>query len=96
MDFPLGSEDPAILRLHKWDLSDTGIRLLDFREAFLSPTREILLLHSHEREAILLPLSKGDCCFPLFIIIIWLLLFSSGISYFILHSQMQLSVFWSS
>lgn len=60
MDFPLGSEDPAILQLHKWDLSKTGIRLSDFREAFLSPTREILLLHSREREAFLLPLSKGE------------------------------------
>ncbi|KAG4391449.1 hypothetical protein AAZX31_05G173100 [Glycine max] len=59
MDFPLSSEDPAILQLHNWDLSETRIGLSDFREAFLSPTREILLLHSYEREALLLPLSKG-------------------------------------
>ncbi|TKY60367.1 Spatacsin protein [Spatholobus suberectus] len=60
MDFPLGSEDPAILQLHKWDSSETRIGLSDFREGFLSPTREILLLHSYEREALLLPLSKGE------------------------------------
>nr|KYP67560.1 hypothetical protein KK1_023904 [Cajanus cajan] len=60
MDFHVGSEDPAILQLHKWDPSKTGIGLLDFREAFLSPTREILLFHSYEREALLLPLSKGE------------------------------------
>ncbi|KAK7399448.1 hypothetical protein VNO78_10630 [Psophocarpus tetragonolobus] len=60
MDFPSGSEDPAILNLHKWDLSETPIRFSDFREAFLSPTRETLLLHSYEREALLLPLGKGE------------------------------------
>ncbi|XP_027367445.1 uncharacterized protein LOC113873502 isoform X2 [Abrus precatorius] len=63
MDFPLGSEDPAILQLHKWDPSETQIGLSDFRVAFLSPTREILLLHSYEREALLLPLIKGDSHF---------------------------------
>ncbi|CAJ1937953.1 unnamed protein product [Sphenostylis stenocarpa] len=60
MNFPLDSEDPAILQLHDWDLSETRIGLSDFREAFISPTREILLLHSHEREALLLPLGKGE------------------------------------
>ncbi|RDY05619.1 hypothetical protein CR513_10515, partial [Mucuna pruriens] len=60
MDFPLGSEDPAILQVHKWDPSETGIGLSDFRKAFLSPTREILLLHSYEREALLVPLGKGE------------------------------------
>ncbi|KAK7358900.1 hypothetical protein VNO77_00841 [Canavalia gladiata] len=63
MDFPLGSKDPAILQLNKWDLSETQIGLLDFREAFLSPTREILLLHSYEREALLFPLIKGESRF---------------------------------
>ena len=71
MDFPLSSEDPAILQLHNWDLSETRIGLSDFREAFLSPTREILLLHSYEREALLLPLSKGGYCFPLFVILVY-------------------------
>lgn len=69
MDFPLSSEDPAILQLHSWDPSETLIGLSDFREAFISPTREILLLHSHGREALLLPLGKGDFSFPLFIIL---------------------------
>lgn len=71
MDFSLGSEDPPILKLHKWDLSEAQIGLSDFREAFLSPTREILLLHSYEREALLLPLSKGGYCFPLFVILVY-------------------------
>ncbi|XP_017420472.1 uncharacterized protein LOC108330498 isoform X1 [Vigna angularis] len=60
MDFPLSSEDPAILQLHNWDPSETPIGLSDFREAFISPTREVLLLHSHGREALLLPLGKGE------------------------------------
>ncbi|KAJ1412899.1 hypothetical protein SESBI_20049 [Sesbania bispinosa] len=60
MDLPLGCEDPAILQLHKWDPSQTQIGLSDFREAFLSPTREILLLQSYQREALLLPLVKGE------------------------------------
>lgn len=60
MDLPLGSEDPAILQLHKWDPSQTQLELSEFREAFLSPSREILLLHMHQREALLLPLIKGD------------------------------------
>ncbi|KAK7318518.1 hypothetical protein RJT34_03221 [Clitoria ternatea] len=60
MDFPSRNEDPAILQLHQWDLSEAQIGLSDFREAFLSPTREILLLHSYEREAVLLPLVKGE------------------------------------
>ncbi|TKY57824.1 Zinc finger protein [Spatholobus suberectus] len=49
-----------MLQLHKWDPSETQIRLLDFCKAFLYPTREILLLYSYEREALLLPLSKED------------------------------------
>ncbi|KAL2342976.1 hypothetical protein Fmac_004261 [Flemingia macrophylla] len=60
MEFHLGRDDPAILQLQKWDPSETGIGISDFREAFLSPSREILLLHSYEREALLLPLSKGE------------------------------------
>ncbi|XP_061345491.1 uncharacterized protein LOC133291257 isoform X4 [Gastrolobium bilobum] len=60
MDLPLGSEDPAILQLHNWDPSETQIGLSDYRKAFLSPTREILLLHSYQKEALLLPLNKGE------------------------------------
>lgn len=63
MDLPLGSEDPAILKLHNWDPSEVQIELSDFREAFISPTREVLLLHSYQSEALLLPLVKGDCVF---------------------------------
>ncbi|MED6158928.1 hypothetical protein PIB30_037567 [Stylosanthes scabra] len=60
MGLPLGSDDPAILQLHKWEPSDIPLELSEFREAFLSPTREILLLHSYEKEALLLPLIKGE------------------------------------
>ncbi|TKY69132.1 hypothetical protein E2542_SST05396 [Spatholobus suberectus] len=60
MDFPLDSEDQVMLQLRKWDPFETRIGLLDFRKAFLYPTREILLLYSHEREALSLPLSKED------------------------------------
>lgn len=61
MDSASGSDDPAILQLHKWDASETQIGLSKFREGFISPTREILLLHSYEKEALLFPLVKGDC-----------------------------------
>ncbi|MCI43511.1 hypothetical protein A2U01_0064748, partial [Trifolium medium] len=57
----LASEDPAILQLNKWDPSETQVGLSEFREAFISPTREILLLHSYQKEALLFPLVKGDC-----------------------------------
>ncbi|KAL1364797.1 hypothetical protein HN51_012953 [Arachis hypogaea] len=60
MGMPMGSDDPAILKLHKWEPSDIPLALSEFREAFLSPTREILLLHSYEKEALLLPLIKGE------------------------------------
>jgi spatacsin len=58
----LASEDPAILQLNKWDPSEIQTGLSEFREAFISPTREILLLHSLQKEALLFPLVKGDCC----------------------------------
>lgn len=70
MDLPLGSEDPAILQLHKWDPSDIPLGLSEFREAFLSPTRAILLLHSYQREALLLPLIKGDSPFFFLVVIV--------------------------
>ncbi|KAI5384322.1 uncharacterized protein LOC127105709 isoform X1 [Lathyrus oleraceus] len=60
MDLASGSDDPAILQLHKWDTSETQIGLSEFREAFISPTREILLLHSYQKEALLFPLVIGD------------------------------------
>ncbi|KAL2922644.1 Golgin subfamily A member 5 [Bienertia sinuspersici] len=52
-------EGPAVLQLHRWDPSHIS-DLLEYQEAFLSPTRELLLLLSYQSEALLLPLSKGD------------------------------------
>ncbi|KAK7247505.1 hypothetical protein RIF29_42388 [Crotalaria pallida] len=60
MGLPSGGEGPAILHLHKWDPSEAPLELSEFREAFLSPTRETLLLHSYQREALLIPLTKGE------------------------------------
>ncbi|KAK7268185.1 hypothetical protein RIF29_20876 [Crotalaria pallida] len=60
MGLPSGGEGPAILHLHKWDPSEAPLELSEFREAFLSPTRETLLLHSYQREALLVPLTKGE------------------------------------
>lgn len=53
-------DDPAILQLHKWDPSQTQIPLSEFRQAFISPTRHILLLHSYQNQALLFPLVKGE------------------------------------
>lgn len=63
MELPLGKEDPAILQLHKWGPTEAQVNLSEFREAFISPTRQILLLFSYQREALLLPLVIGDYCF---------------------------------
>ncbi|CAL5368142.1 unnamed protein product [Camellia sinensis] len=67
MDFNSGGEGPAILQLHKWGTSEVELDLSEFREAFISPTRELLLLLSYHCEALLLPLVKGksvDCKDP--------------------------------
>ncbi|KAL6977282.1 hypothetical protein U1Q18_026079 [Sarracenia purpurea var. burkii] len=67
MDFNSSGQGPAILQLYKWDTSEVQLNLSEFREAFISPTREILLLLSHHYEALLLPLVKGqsiDCKDP--------------------------------
>ncbi|XP_058186031.1 uncharacterized protein LOC131303262 isoform X4 [Rhododendron vialii] len=67
MDFNAAGQDLAILQLHKWDTSEVQLNLSEFREAFISPTRELLLLLSHHYEALLLPLVKGqffDCKDP--------------------------------
>lgn len=53
-------DDPAVLQLHKWDPSQTQIPLSEFRQAFISPTRQILLLHSYQNQALLFPLVKGE------------------------------------
>lgn len=60
MDFPENEEGPAVLQLHRWDPSHVQIDLSEYREAFLSPARELLLLLSYHNEALLLPLSRGD------------------------------------
>ncbi|KAL2531339.1 hypothetical protein Adt_04690 [Abeliophyllum distichum] len=55
-------EGLRILQLRKWAPSEFPYNPLDFREGFLSPTRELLLLLSHNFEALLLPLVKVDQC----------------------------------
>ena len=51
---------PAVLQLHRWNPSHIRFDLCEYREAFLSPTRELLLFLSYQNEALLLPLSRGD------------------------------------
>lgn len=60
MDYFLGDETLPILQLHKWGASQCQLNLSEFREAFISPTRELLLLLSYQCEALLLPLVTGD------------------------------------
>jgi spatacsin len=59
MDYCLGGESPAVLQLHKWAPSQFNIDLSEFREGFISPTRELLLLLSYQCEALLIPLVAG-------------------------------------
>lgn len=59
---PIGGEagdGPAVLRLRKWDQSQFQLNLSEFREAVISPTREVLVLLSYQSEALLLPLIAG-------------------------------------
>ncbi|KAJ4828081.1 hypothetical protein Tsubulata_018948, partial [Turnera subulata] len=51
---------PAVLQLHRWDSSRFKLNVSEFREGFISPTREQLLLLSYQREALLLPLVIGE------------------------------------
>lgn len=60
MDFSSGGEGSAVLQLQKWRPSDVQLNLSQFREAFISPTRELLSLLSYQCEAMLLPLVKGE------------------------------------
>ncbi|XP_024032136.1 uncharacterized protein LOC21400717 isoform X2 [Morus notabilis] len=60
MDLPLDGEGLAILQLQKWGPSHPKLNLSEFREAFISPTRQLLLLLSCQYEALLLPLLT-DC-----------------------------------
>lgn len=60
MDLPLDGEGLAILQLQKWGPSYPKLNLSEFREAFISPTRQLLLLLSCQYEALLLPLLTGE------------------------------------
>ncbi|GMI67631.1 hypothetical protein like AT4G39420 [Hibiscus trionum] len=59
MDRSASGEGPAILQLHKWGPSELPINLSEYREAFISPTKELLLLLSYQCQALLLPLTTG-------------------------------------
>lgn len=56
-----GDEDAKTLQLHKWRSSELEVlrNLSEFREGFISPSRELLLLHSYHCEGLLLPLVEG-------------------------------------
>lgn len=60
MECSIGDEGPAVMQLHKWAPSQFQFNLSEFREAFISPTRELLLLLSHHCEALLFPLITGE------------------------------------
>ncbi|XWS29439.1 hypothetical protein CRYUN_Cryun24cG0029700 [Craigia yunnanensis] len=60
MNCSAAGEGPAILQLHKWEPSELPLNLSEYREAFISPTRELLLLLSYQCQALLLPLITGD------------------------------------
>ncbi|KAE8706827.1 ubiquitin carboxyl-terminal hydrolase 27-like [Hibiscus syriacus] len=59
MDHTASGEGPAILQLHKWGPSELPLNLSEYHEAFISPTRELLLLLSYQCQALLLPLTTG-------------------------------------
>ncbi|KAK9110552.1 hypothetical protein Sjap_018612 [Stephania japonica] len=52
-------DHPSILRLQKWDPYQMQLNPSEFCDAFLSPTKKLLLLLSHQSEAFLLPLVTG-------------------------------------
>ncbi|KAF8012156.1 hypothetical protein BT93_I0323 [Corymbia citriodora subsp. variegata] len=60
MEYPLGGHAPAVLQLQKWSPPPVELNLSEFREAFISPTRQLLLLLSYQCEAALLPLLRGN------------------------------------
>lgn len=60
MEKLLKEEGPTLLQLHKWEPSQLQLNLSEFREAFISPSRQSLLLLSHHSEALLLPLTAGN------------------------------------
>lgn len=59
MDLAVGDKGPAVLQLLKWGSSQPQLNLSEFREAYISPTRQLLLLLSYQCEALLFPLITG-------------------------------------
>ncbi|RZC55256.1 hypothetical protein C5167_014133 [Papaver somniferum] len=53
-------DGPAILQVSKWSPYETRLNLSEFSGAFISPTRELLLLLSYQCEALLIPLITGE------------------------------------
>ncbi|OAY85463.1 hypothetical protein ACMD2_04105, partial [Ananas comosus] len=49
----------AVLQLQKWHWLPFQLEISEFSEAFISPTRQLLLLLSHQFEAMLLSLTPG-------------------------------------
>lgn len=70
MNFNCSYDDEGlrILQLRKWAPSEFQYNPLDFREGFLSPTREFLLLLSYNFEALLFPLVKGSYLAIIFVL----------------------------
>lgn len=60
MGHSMTGEHFPVLQLQKWSPSLTQLSLSEFREAFMSPSRELLLLLSYECEALMLPLFSGN------------------------------------
>ena len=59
MDVSAGDKGPAVLQLLKWGPSHPQLNLSEFRQAYISPSRQLLLLLSYQCEALLLPLIAG-------------------------------------
>ncbi|CAN8328713.1 unnamed protein product [Cochlearia groenlandica] len=60
MEKLLNEQGPTLLQLHKWEPSQLQLNLSEFRDAFISPSRQLLLLLSHNPEALLVPLVSGS------------------------------------
>ncbi|XP_028951098.2 uncharacterized protein [Malus domestica] len=63
MDLSLVDKEPAaaaVLQLQRWGPSLAHLNLSEFRQAFISPTRQLLLLLSYHSEALFIPLLSGD------------------------------------
>ncbi|KAL6583192.1 hypothetical protein OROMI_005270 [Orobanche minor] len=63
MDFNCcpNEDDLPVLQLRKWGPSEFPYNPTNFREGLISPTRKTLLLLSHNSEALLVHLDKGQC-----------------------------------